>query len=306
MTTKEAIMGRAGAAHKRFILLGLILAGTAWAWQDAIHLTLEEKEHFLKTAKIIRLKRLSEGITGSMRATLTDGKLTHDAHVQTIDEYKPVFTSALGTEIHFKDTYKGNIAAYRLAKLLGIAHMVPPSVYRKVQGNSAAVTWWVDNVLMTEKQRYFKKITPPDSDRWNKQIYIVRVFDNLIYNTDRNLGNLLITADWRIKMIDHTRAFRLYRKIKSPRDLVKCDRRLLEAMRRLDEETLMRELPPYLTKAEIRALLARRNLIVEYFEKKIAEEGEDAVLYDYLSTLDAEGRPVKKASETSPAGAASQ
>ncbi len=299
-------MGRAGVAWRRFILLGLILAGCAWTWRDALHLTLEEKEHFLKTAKIIRLKRLSEGITGSMRATLTDGKITHDAHVQTIDEYKPVFTSTLGTEINFKDTYKGNIAAYRLAKLLGIAHMVPPSVYRKVQGNSAAVTWWVDNVLMTEKQRYFKKITPPDSDVWNKQIYIVRVFDNLIYNTDRNLGNLLITNDWRIKMIDHTRAFRLYRKIKSPRDLVKCDRKLFEALKRLDEATLMQELRPYLTKPEIRALLARRDLIVEYFEKLIAEKGEDTVLYDYLSTLDAGGKPVQSPAETSHAGPASQ
>lgn len=299
-------MGRAGVAGRRFLLVGLILAGSAWAWQDALHLTLEEKEHFLRTAKIIRLKRLSEGITGSMRATLTDGKLTHDAHVQTIDEYKPVFTSMLGTEINFKDTYKGNIAAYRLAKLLGIAHMVPPSVYRKVQGNSAAVTWWVDNVLMTEKQRYFKKITPPDPDKWNKQIYIVRVFDQLIYNTDRNLGNLLITTDWRIKMIDHTRAFRLYRKVKNPKDLVKCDRKLLEALKRLDEATLRRELEPYLNKLEIRALLARRDFIVEFFEEKIAKEGEEAVLYDYLSTLDAEGRAVEADAETSRAGAASQ
>ncbi len=299
-------MGRAEAVSRRTVLAGLVLAGTLWSWQDPARLSLEEKEQFLRTAKIIRLKRLSEGITGSMRATLTDGKITHDAHVQTIDEYKPVFTSALGTEIHFKDTYKGNIAAYRLAKLLGIAHMVPPSVYRKVKGDSAAVTWWVDNVLMTEKERYFKKITPPDSDRWNKQIYIVRVFDQLIYNTDRNLGNLLITTDWRIKMIDHTRAFRLYRKIKNPRDLVKCDRKLFEAMKRLDEATLTRELKDYLTKAEIRAMLARRDLIVEYFEKLAAEKGENAVFYDYLSTLDAEGRPIRPAVETSKAGSASQ
>jgi hypothetical protein len=33
----------------------------------------------------------------------------------------------------------------------------------------------------------------------------MRAFDQLIYNTDRNLGNLLIDGDWRIWMIDHTR-----------------------------------------------------------------------------------------------------
>ena len=38
---------------------------------------------------------------------------------------------------------------------------------------------------------------------------LVRVFDQLIGNIDRNVGNLLITSDWRIWAIDHTRAFRL-------------------------------------------------------------------------------------------------
>ena len=39
---------------------------------------------------------------------------------------------------------------------------------------------------------------------------IVRLFDQLIYNIDRNLGNLMITNDWTIWAIDHTRAFRTY------------------------------------------------------------------------------------------------
>jgi hypothetical protein len=39
-----------------------------------------------------------------------------------------------------------------------------------------------------------KKRAPPDEDGFNHQMYIVRVFDQLIYNTDRNLQNLLITS----------------------------------------------------------------------------------------------------------------
>jgi hypothetical protein len=29
-------------------------------------------------------------------------------------------------------------------------------------------------------------------------MYVCRVFDQLIYNTDRNLGNLVITKDWKL------------------------------------------------------------------------------------------------------------
>ena len=37
----------------------------------------------------------------------------------------------------------------------------------------------------------------------------LRIFDELIQNRDRNTGNLLWTTDWKMWMIDHTRAFRL-------------------------------------------------------------------------------------------------
>jgi hypothetical protein len=87
--------------------------------------------------------------------------------------------------------------------------MIPVSVERKVGGKTSAITWWVDDVMMDEMKRTNKKIDPPDRDIWNKQMYVVRVFDQLIYNTDRNLGNLLIDKNWRLWMIDHTRAFRL-------------------------------------------------------------------------------------------------
>ena len=190
----------------------------------------------------------------------------------------------MGTELNFTDSYKYNIAGYRLDKIMGLG-MVPVSVKRKVGGNWAAVTWWIDDVLMTEKQRKKRKIPTPNPDHWNKQMYCLRVFDQLIYNMDRNLGNLVITKDWRIHMVDHTRAFRTHRVLESPKDLVQCDRRLLAALRGLTYETLAGELRPYLTKSQIKALLARRDLIVKYFDNAVAEKGEQAVLYDLPARL---------------------
>ena len=252
--------------------------------QDAdaeVRLTREQKEEFLRTARIIRTRELSEGVTNSMRATLTDGRLTHDAQIQTVDIYKPVYQTPRGRKINFTDSYKYNIAAYRLDKLL-LMGMVPVSVERKVRGKMAAVTWWVDDVLMTEKQRYNRKIEVPEvkSFDWYKQMFSCHVFDQLIYNTDRNLGNYAITTDWRIYPIDHTRAFRLHKSLLNSKKLVKCDRQLLTALRKLDYQTLEGELRPFLKKAQIEALLARRDRIVKIFDNAIAERGEQLVLYD--------------------------
>ncbi len=86
------------------------------------------------------------------------------------------------------------------------------------------MTWWVDDVQMTERRRYAKKIEPPDKARWNDQIYQVRVFNELVYNTDPNQGNLLITNEWKIVLIDFTRAFRTYKKLRHPMNLSRIHR----------------------------------------------------------------------------------
>ncbi len=241
-------------------------------------LTRAEMEEFLLRAKVIVRRDLSMGITNSQRATLDDGKLKHDAHIQTVDIKKPSFQTALGTEMNFRDCYKFNVAAYELDKLLDL-NMVPVSVERKV-GNMAAVTWWVDDFLMMELERKKKKIEPPNQHSWNQQMYVCRVFDQLIYNTDRNLGNLLITKDWKVWMIDHTRAFRLMRDLRSLKDLVQCDRRLLAKLRELNKDVLKKQLDLYLTPLEIEGLVARRDKIVKFFDEQIAQKGEAAVLFD--------------------------
>ncbi len=275
---------RAVVTSLLFVSASLLVAPSALFSQrvePSTHLTREQKEEFLRTARIVSVRSLSQGVTLSKRATLTDGKITHDAHVQTVNIRKAVHETSAGKIIDFVDSYKYNIAAYRLDRLLDLG-MVPVSVERKVGGNWAAVTWWIDDVLMTEGQRKRRKIPVPNPDLWNKQMYRCRVFDQLIFNFDRNIGNLAITKDWRIHMIDHTRAFRRDKKLRSEKNLVQCDRKLLEALRRLTYEILESELRPYLTKSEVKALLTRRDLIIDFFDKAVAEKGEQAVLYDML------------------------
>ena len=201
-----------------FCTLGVGIAQDSGSKQAAASLpalSQAEMEEFLFKAKVVKKKTLSVGVTNSEHATLDDGKLRHDAHVQSIDVKKDVFQTPRGTERNFRDCYKYNLAAYELDKLLEL-NMVPPSVERKVAGNSAAVTWWIDDG-MVEKDRIKNKIEPPDQHRWNQQMFLCRLFDQLIFNTDRNLGNLVITKDWKIWMIDHTRAFRTMKDLRSPK-----------------------------------------------------------------------------------------
>ena len=237
-------------------------------------LSLSEKEAFLRDAKVIQCHSAKKGITGSVRATLSDGKSTNDASIQRIDFYRSVYDTPEGVQLGFRDSYKFNIAAYRLAVLLDIDN-VPPSVERSFDGSKGAYTWWIENVQMDEGERLKRKISPPDPLYWNEQMYVVRVFDQLIDNIDRNMGNLLITKDWRIWMIDHTRAFRPTNQLRKVTDLRKCDRHLLERLRALTVEQVNTQLGNYLTKTEINSLLTRRDLLVRHFEA-LGEAG----LYD--------------------------
>ena len=223
-------------------------------------------EQFLLKAEVIKTKGTSKGVTGSLQATLRDGTTTHDAHIQSIDEFKREFQTAKGTEFNFRDSWSFNVAAYKLDRLIGL-NMVPVSVSRRHRSKPSAFSWWLDDVLMDEGERLKKKISPPDLNRWHQQTQLVYLFDQLIYNVDRNMGNLVITNTWRLWAIDHTRAFRTHETLKAPGVVTRCDRQVFERLKQLDEETLKREMGSHLDQWQIRSLLARRDAIVAKLEK---------------------------------------
>jgi hypothetical protein len=238
----------------------------------------EAMEAFLMKARVSNQRDAGSGVTNSRRATLTDGQLTHDAHIQTVDIAQSVFEAGRNTELNFKDTYRYNIAGYRLAKLIGLT-TVPMSVERAIEGKPAAVTWWVDDVQMDEKERMKTKSQGPDPVKTNKQIQIMRVWDELIQNRDRNQGNILWTHDWTMWLIDHTRAFRLNTNLLKPEQLARCDRGLLEHLRAVTPEALAQAVGNSLTKQEQEALLARRDKIIKHYDERIARLGEPVVLF---------------------------
>ena len=55
-----------------------------------------------------------KGITGARRASLSAPTLTHDAQIQSIDEFKREFRTDRGVEFDFRDSWTFNVAAYRI------------------------------------------------------------------------------------------------------------------------------------------------------------------------------------------------
>ena len=240
--------------------------------------TKEQIKQFLVNAKVVKSQDAKKGVTGTKRLTLSDGTITHDASFQDLDEHKFSKQLASGTELNFVDSYKYNIAAYGLAELLGMDDMLPVYVERKWEGKKGSLSWWLP-VKMDEAERYKQKLTPPDPDAWNNQTYKIRVFDQLVSDNDPNLTNVLIGANWQIWRIDFSRAFRLNTDVKNSKDLVRCDRQLLEKLKALDASAVTEKTNRYLSKDEVKAVMVRRDKIVAQFQKLIAEKGDKEVLY---------------------------
>jgi hypothetical protein len=246
------------------------------------NLTEDQKIDFLQHAKVISSRQSKIGVTNPWDLTLSDGALTHLASFQSIHEKKLIMKFADGgTEIDFKDFWEYDIAGYRIAKLLGLDDTVPLYTERKWNGMRGAISLYVPDVQFNEAYRLEHKVQVPEAliEGWNRQMYKVRLLTQLFYDTDTNLTNVLITKGWKIWRIDFSRAFRLNPDLKSPKDLVQCDRQLLTKLRGLSYDQVLGATKPYLSPDEVKALIARRDKIVAVFEKLIAQKGEAAVLY---------------------------
>ena len=238
----------------------------------------QQIEDALKKAKVIKEKVLGTGITHPLKLTLNDGTNEFNGVFKSIDERRQGVTHLArgSSEMDFKDSWMFDVAAYELDKLLGL-NMVPVTVERNYNGKKGMLQWWVKNA-MTEKDRKEKGMEPVDPDQWNQAIYKVRLFDNLVHNMDRNLGNLLITDDWKVWMIDHSRCFKNSEELKSPGDLKKFSVSMMDAIRKLDERSVKEHCGEFLTTYEIQSMLKRRDAIVKLYDRLYAEQG-DAILF---------------------------
>jgi hypothetical protein len=196
---------------------------------------------------------VGKGVTGIRRLTLQDGDIQIQAAFKTVDELTGLRMGGTGlAELNQADRYHYDIAAYLLDRMLGL-NMVPVTVYRKLDGEPGSLTIWIEDAI-DETERKSRNL-PPIGDRANRL-----VFDLLIFNEDRNTGNILYTvADGRIHLIDHSRSFRTYtgrpRSLKKTEVVIPDD--LRERLAALEPDRIRELLAPWLQEVQIKALLKR-------------------------------------------------
>jgi hypothetical protein len=243
-------------------------AGTAWlqAAQDPRPCACtwvgreQEMEDYLRTARIAKMEDVPIGITHPKRGFFdADGPIRSFAWKQL----RP------GLQKGYWESYKAEIAAYELDKLLGM-HMVPPTVERRIDQELGAAQQWVENVSGWDMAR---PASGPDPE-WSKQVSRMKLFDQLAANIDRNEGNLLYDDDWHLILIDHSRAFTDRRDIKEERQPAHIDRWLWDKIESLTLEQLKAALGRWLRDKEIAAILARRERMREAITRLVAERGE--------------------------------
>jgi len=184
-----------------------------------------------------------------------------------------------GIRKNWRDSCQFECAAYALAKLLGL-HNVPPVVMRTIGDTPGSLQIWLEGATM-ETVRAKESLYPPDMWRHKMQWEVMRVFDALIHNDDRNAGNVLYDGDWTLWMIDHTRAFPCISDLPDPIHFKYCQRTLWEKLQALDEDLLREHLGQYLESAELKALLDRRDKLVRYIQDEIERRGERQVLFAF-------------------------
>lgn len=257
-----------------FLLAALLLTGTALAAEsDASGRSAEDlaMEDFLLHAEIIKIEDIGEGITKPRRLTLRRGEEEHRAIFKTIDQEieGEVYTKKL--ERDFSDKYHYEVAAYRLDRLTGIG-LVPVTVIRTVDGETGSVQLWIEDVITFEEAVQDESAEIENFDLLVERLGLMYVLDALIYNVDRNFGNILVNLDQdRFYPIDHSRAFRLSRKpppsTRGKSDELKVPEAVEQKLRAIDIEMLEHQVGELLEENQVQAILARRDRLVKMLNK---------------------------------------
>jgi hypothetical protein len=241
----------------------------------------QEVEEFLKKGRLIAREPLGAGVTGSLKVTVQRGDAKQFAVLKIVDQKRPgLQPNAAGEmELDFQDSWRTEIAAYELDKLLGLG-MVPATIEREspYENKPASLQLWVEASLSEEKRRQ-KAIIPPDPQKWADQLSKMTMFDALIYNMDRNPGNLLITDNFDVRLIDHSRSFRPNAELRNKEDLTRFSRSVLAKIQTLNQAAIGKKLGDYLTLSQIDGLIKRRQLILDRAREMAKQYGENAVYF---------------------------
>ena len=255
-------------------------------WRDPVGNALpfethEELEQFLATAEVLSQQKIPKGVTKPKKLLLgKDGVQAH-AKFNYVNKSGQREKMADGTvEMYFLDSYKADMAAYRLSLLLGM-ESVPPAVVRNIDGQDGIVQLWVEGLNTYENWLQEGNKGTPASTYFERQLKDMHTFDHLIRNVDRNQGNIAWDDDTNLWLIDHTRSLAKDSNLREAKKFKGCSLQLWEAMKNLEENEVTEALSPYLSQFEIKALMKRRDKLLKLIDQTIKKKGQSEVIFKY-------------------------
>lgn len=208
-------------------------------------LSAADLEHLLRTGDIVATR---EGEAGRRFVEVSDGTRS---------------VQALFAKREARGFY-ADVSAYRLDRLLEL-DLVPVAVIREVDGNDGSLQFLPDQWL-DEKQRGASGRGSSAQCPLDGQWPAMYVFDTLIYNDGRSVQRMLYSPDiWQLILVGHNRAFSTQKG--RPRHLASLPLAIgnawTNALASLTDELLEEELGDVLDKRRRKALLARRDALID-------------------------------------------
>lgn len=235
---------------------------------------------FLQTAEVVESEEIKGTSSLPLKLVLEKDGVRARAIFRTVDVEREKMERVQEHARGFRDNYIYEVAAYELSRLLGLDN-VPPATIRTLDGRQGSIQLWIERAQGIQ-ERLAEGIDEQFQQLWLFQKQNMAVFDNLIYNFDRNPGNILLDSRGKVWFVDHTRAFKILPALNGRNDIKVVERELWQNLQELDPALVRERLGPYLKATEIDALLARCGKLVKLIAKRIARHGEQAILFEFV------------------------
>ena len=254
-----------------------------WQGPDGEPLPFETEEEvleFLRKARIVAQKELTTGSNRPLKLRLERDGVEANAIFRIVDVKRRRAKLDGRLIVDFHDSYIYECAAYEVSRLLGI-HNVPPCTSRTIELTEGTIQLWVEGAR-TERDRREAEESPPRPLQWLRQKQTMLLFDALIFNFDRNQGNMLVDSQWNLWFIDHTRSFKKSTAVDSRllERIVWCDRGVWEKLQALEKKHLSSQLRARVSPMRVNMMFRRRDKLVAHLRARIERMGEGAVIYD--------------------------
>lgn len=234
---------------------------------------------FLRSADVVGNEKIEIGITAPRQLTLEGDGVRVSAAFRYVDETHSRVRLADGSYFQKLRDYCGfEVAAYQISLMLDMDN-IPPAVHRRIGRDTGTVQIWVEDTMM-ETERIDKGLRAPNGLAWGRQVQEMLALDELLGNVDRNPGNMLIDANWKVWLIDHTRAFQQGDKLRNAGRIRMVRRAFWEGLKNLDEDTVKAALSMELDGKNIKDMFKRRDLLVAHLQGLIDQRGEGAVVWE--------------------------